>query len=91
MGRRNTQVECSLHWKTKAKSLARVRSIGTLAWLGFERVRPIRALLRGSIVESMHWMVLRRPFEPAGETGKVEASTHVDGNPVSQDLLKVSV
>src|SRR5580700_9772027 len=26
--------------KTKAKSLARVRSAGTLPWLGFDRVQP---------------------------------------------------
>jgi hypothetical protein len=33
--------------KTKAKSLARVRSAGTLPWLGFDRVQPNRSLLPG--------------------------------------------
>ena len=33
--------------KTKAKSLARVRSAGTLPWLGFDRGPPNRALLLG--------------------------------------------
>src|SRR6266850_2357821 len=31
--------------KTKAKSLARVRSAGTLPWLGFDRGQPNRSLL----------------------------------------------
>ena len=31
--------------KTKAKSLAGVRSAGTLPWLGFYRVQPNRLLL----------------------------------------------
>jgi len=35
--------------------------------------------------------VLRRPIETTRVTGKVVANTHVDGNPVSQDLLKVPV
>jgi hypothetical protein len=33
--------------KTKAKSLARVRSAGTLPWLGFDGVQPNRSLLPG--------------------------------------------
>src|SRR6266850_7816625 len=33
--------------KTKAKSLARVRSAGTLPWLGFDRGQPNRSLLSG--------------------------------------------
>src|ERR1700722_327928 len=33
--------------KTKAKSLVRVRSAGTLPWLGFYRVRPNGSLLLG--------------------------------------------
>ena len=45
MGRRNTQVEPDLPLKTKAKSLARVRSAGTLPWLGFDRAQPNRSLL----------------------------------------------
>jgi len=31
--------------KTEGKSLARVRSSGTLPWLGFDRVQPNRSLL----------------------------------------------
>jgi hypothetical protein len=31
--------------KTKAKSLARVRSVGTLPWLGSDRVQPNRSIL----------------------------------------------
>jgi hypothetical protein len=31
--------------KTKSKSLARVRSAGTLSWLGFGRVMPNRSIL----------------------------------------------
>src|SRR4029453_17069609 len=58
--------------KTKAKSLARVRSAGTLPWLGFDRAQPNRSLLPGSIVDSTHWMVLRRPSEPARITGHLE-------------------
>src|SRR6188472_3484787 len=34
--------------KTKAKSLARVRSAGTLPWLGFDRGQPNRALPLGN-------------------------------------------
>ena len=33
--------------KTKAKSLARVRSVGTLPWPGFDREQPNRSLLPG--------------------------------------------
>jgi hypothetical protein len=33
--------------KTKARSLARVRSAGTLPWPGFDRVQPNRSLLPG--------------------------------------------
>src|SRR6266403_2201819 len=33
--------------KTKAKSHARVRSAGTLPWLGFDRGQPNRSLLPG--------------------------------------------
>src|SRR6266850_7136605 len=33
--------------KTKAKPLARVRSAGTLPWLGFDRGQPNRSLLPG--------------------------------------------
>src|SRR4030095_3739795 len=61
--------------KTKAKSLARVRSAGTLPWLGFDRAQPNRSLLPGSIVDSTHWMVLRRPSEPAPVTRKVADGT----------------
>src|SRR4030095_4624976 len=57
--------------KTKAKSLARVRTAGTLPWLGFDRAQPNRSLLPGSIVDSTHWMVLRRPSEPAAVIGEV--------------------
>src|ERR1700693_283308 len=58
--------------KTKAKSLARVRSAGTRPWLGFDRVQPNGSLAPGSIVESMYWLVLRRPSEPAALTGQVQ-------------------
>jgi hypothetical protein len=52
--------------KTEIKSLARVRSAGTLPWLGHERGQPNRSLLSGeSPVDSTHWMVLRRPSELA--------------------------
>src|SRR6267142_2569539 len=36
--------------KTKAKSLARVRSAGTLPWLGFDRGQPNRSLLPGKVI-----------------------------------------
>jgi hypothetical protein len=36
-----------------------------LLWLGFDRVQPNRWFSRASIVESMHWMVLHPPVEPA--------------------------
>jgi len=48
MGRRNTQVEPDLPLKTKAKSLARVRSAGTLTWLGFDRAQPNRTTARSA-------------------------------------------
>jgi hypothetical protein len=35
----------------------------------------------------MHWMVLHRPFEPTRQIGQVEASTHMDGYRVNQDLV----
>jgi len=50
--------------KTKAKPLARVRSAGTLPWLGSDRGQPNKSFLLGKLVESTHWMVLHRPFEP---------------------------
>jgi len=65
IGRRNTKLEPTWHWKRKPKSLARVRPAGTLPWLGFDRVQPYRWLRRGSIAESMHWMVLHRRVELA--------------------------
>jgi hypothetical protein len=55
--------------KTKAKSLARVRSAGTLPWLGFDRDSQTDHFSRGSIVESTHWVVLHRPVELAALTG----------------------
>src|SRR5277367_3884207 len=39
MGRRNTQLEPNLQWKQRLKSLARVRSAGTLLRLGFDQVQ----------------------------------------------------
>jgi hypothetical protein len=36
-----------LHLKTKAKSLARVRLVGTLLWLGFDQPQPDRSFLLG--------------------------------------------
>jgi hypothetical protein len=39
--------------KTKAKSLARVRSAETLPWLGFDRVQRSDRFCRGSIVASI--------------------------------------
>ena len=36
--------------KTKAKSLARIRSAGTLRWLGFDRLQANRSVLPGN-----HW------------------------------------
>jgi len=59
MGRRNTQVEPDLHWKTKAKSLSRVGSAGTLSWLGFDRIQPDRSLLPGKRcrINALHGVV----------------------------------
>src|SRR5579863_4236445 len=70
MGRCNTR-RTGLALRTKAKTLARVRSARTLPWLGFDRVQPNGTLDPGGIVESTHWMVLRRPSEPARITGHV--------------------
>ena len=57
--------EPTWHRKQELKSPARVGPAGTLPWLGFGRAQPNERLSRGSIVESMHWMVLHRPVEPA--------------------------
>jgi hypothetical protein len=64
--------------KTKAKSLAKVRSAGTLPWLGFDRVQTDR-FSRGSIVESTPWMVLHRPVELARITGNLGTGTGLSG------------
>jgi hypothetical protein len=67
--RRNTKLEPSWQCKQKPKSIARVRPAGTLPWLGSGRAQPIRWQSRGSIAESMHWIVLHRPVELARVTG----------------------
>ena len=54
--------------KTKTKSLAGVRSAGTLTWLGFDPGQPIGSLLPGEAL-SMYWMVLHRPVELARPIG----------------------
>jgi hypothetical protein len=72
MGRRNTELEHTLYWKQKLKSLARHRPTGTLPWVGFDRVQPNRWFSRGSIAESKHWMLLHRPVELAAVTGEVK-------------------
>jgi len=77
MGRCNTPFESNLQRKQKLKSLAMVGSTGTLPWLRIDRVQPNRQLTCGSIVESTHWRVLRRPSEPAAVTGKVGTGTRV--------------
>ena len=48
--------------KTKAKSLARVRSAGTLPWLGFDRGQPNRPLLLGKALSAQHlrWCCIDR-------------------------------
>src|ERR1700722_17619579 len=74
MGRRNTKLEPTLHRKQKPKSLARARPTRTLLWLGLDRAQPNRWFSRGNIAESMHWMVLHRPVEPAAFTGQVAKS-----------------
>src|ERR1700723_1390308 len=53
------------------KSLVRVRPAGTLAWLVFSRAQPNRWFSPANIADSMHWMVLHRPVEPAALTGKL--------------------
>jgi hypothetical protein len=55
--------------ETKPKSLVRVKSAGTLPWLGLTEYSPTDRFSRGSIVESMYWMVLHRPVELAELTG----------------------
>src|SRR5208337_5343274 len=47
MGRRNTQHGPNLQRKQRLTPLARVRSTGTLPWLGFDRVQPNRSALPG--------------------------------------------
>jgi hypothetical protein len=49
---------------SQVKSFVRVRSAGTLSWLGFDR-KQADHLCQGSIVESRYWMVLHRPVELA--------------------------
>jgi hypothetical protein len=44
---------------------------------------------RGSIVESTHWMVLRRPSEPAAVTGQIDRLAHV-GPFLSPKCLRTS-
>ena len=59
--------------KTKAKNACRIRSAGTLSWLGFHQVCQTDRFSRESIVESMRWMVLHRPVEPASVTGEMDS------------------
>ena len=42
-----------------------IRPAEMLPWLGFDRVQPNRLFSRGSIIESMHGMVLHRPVQLA--------------------------
>ena len=62
--------------KTKAKPLAKVRSAGTLPWLGFDRVRPNGWIRPGNMLELTHWMVLHRPFEPAALIRQIQCERH---------------
>jgi hypothetical protein len=44
---------------------------------------------RGSILESTHWMVLRRPSEPAAVTGQVKsARNHLSDNPSNWNVAE---
>ena len=47
------------------RELASVSPVGMLPWLRFDRVEPTRWFSLGSIAESMRWMALHRPVEPA--------------------------
>jgi hypothetical protein len=40
----------------------------------------------GSILESKHWAVLQRPFEPARVTGNLGTGTHNPEKRVNQEL-----
>ena len=69
---------------------------GTLPWLGFDRAQPNRWFARASIVESMHWMVLRRPVELARVTGNREIhlsrlDDYNDGSSVQAALDKAQL
>jgi hypothetical protein len=64
--------------ETKPKSLVRVKSAGTLPWLGFDRVQSNGSFSRGSIVESMYWMVLHRPVELAALIGTLPLTVSID-------------
>jgi hypothetical protein len=64
------QARTHLALKTRAKSLVRVRSDGTLPRLGFVQVKPNTWFSRGSIAESAQWMVLHRPVELTAFIGR---------------------
>ncbi len=47
-----------------------------MPWLGFGRVQPNGRFSRGCIAESMHWMVLHRPVELAGNLKPKRPNAH---------------
>lgn len=71
MGRRNTQLEPTLHGKQKPKPLATLDQSEPYPGKDLTEYRQTDGFFRGSTVKSTHWMVLHRPVEPAALTGEV--------------------
>jgi hypothetical protein len=90
LGRCNTKLEPTWHRKQKLKSFVRVRPAGTLLWLNFGRVEPHRWFSGGSIVESMHWMVLHRPVELARVMGQLKISARQRRTQLGSSALALS-
>jgi hypothetical protein len=55
-------------------------------WLGLTGFSQADRFAQGSTVESVRWMVLHRPVELAGITGKVRTDTYFTDYPTNQNL-----
>jgi hypothetical protein len=65
MGRRNTQLKTTYREKQTLKPLAKVSQPERYTGKILIERDPTDFLLSGTLLESMLWMVLHRPFEPA--------------------------
>jgi hypothetical protein len=77
MGRRNTQLKTTYREKQRLKPLARLGQPERCTGKVLIERDPTDWLLRGTLLESMLWMVLHRPFEPALLIGQFRALADV--------------